>query len=61
MKKVQKKVPNGRCYAVVDGLGWKHYTKGFRKHSTHSNVVNRGSLRLFGFLAKANIKEDGEK
>lgn len=58
-KVVRKHTPNGRCYNIVDGKGWNHYTKGFRKHTVHSNVLSRGSIKLFGFLARVNLsKED---
>lgn len=58
---VQKRQANGRCYNDVDGKGWNHYTKGFRKHSTHSNVVSRGTIILFGFLAKMNTNAKNEE
>lgn len=58
---VKKHTANGRCYNMVDGLGWNHYTKGFRKHSIHSNVVSRGTIILFGFLARLVGNNDVEK
>lgn len=60
-KVVSKHTPNGRCYNDVDGKGWNHYTKGFRKHSTHSNVISRGTIILFGLLAKANLNGKTEE
>lgn len=60
-KVIRKHVANGRCYNIVDGLGWNHYTKGFRKHSVHSNVVSRGTIMLFGFLAKLLGSNDDKK
>lgn len=59
-KVIKKHEPNGRCYNEIDGKGWNHYTKGFRKHSTHSNAVSRGTIILFGFLAKMSNKESEE-
>lgn len=52
VKVVRKKQMSGRCYNFVDGCGWNHYTKGFRKHSVSSNVINEGSKKLFDFLGK---------
>ena len=51
-KAVRKKQMSGRCYNFVDGCGWSHYTKGFRKHTVSSSVINEGSKKLFDFLGK---------
>lgn len=57
-KIVQKKKDSGRCYNFVEGLGWNHYTKGFRKHSTKVDVMERGISFLFSLLERVMPKKE---
>nr|DAH71187.1 MAG TPA: hypothetical protein [Caudoviricetes sp.] len=57
-KIVQKKKDSGRCYNFVEGLGWNHYTKGFRKHSTKVDVMERGTSFLFSLLERVMPKKE---
>lgn len=57
VKKVLKKRDFGRCFEAVEGSGWKHYTKGFRRRSVTQKILESGSMKLFSFLDKINPKE----
>ena len=57
-KSVLKKQNSGRCYNYIVGQGWSHYTKGFRKHTSDPQVMERGSMFLFSFLDRANPKAE---
>jgi len=56
-KVVHKRQNSGRCYNYIVGKGWSHYTKGFRKHTSDPQAMERGSMFLFSFLDRVNPKE----
>ena len=50
-----------RTYSYVEGKGWKHYTKGFRRRSITMKRINAAYNFLFSFLSKAtSVKTDDE-
>lgn len=55
-KVVRKKQNSGRCYNYQEGIGWNHYTKGFRKHTLNQQKLSDGYTFLYSFLSLANIK-----
>ena len=63
MKLEHKKVVqnSGRCYNFVEGKGWNHYTKGFRKHTSRPETLEKGTLFLFSFLDRTMPKTEEVK
>ena len=57
-KVVHKRTNSARCYNYIVGKGWSHYTKGFRKHTSDPQAMERGSMFLFSFLDRANPKTE---
>ena len=57
-KIVQKKKDSGRCYNFVEGLGWNHYTKGFRKHSTKVDVNGKRNIFFVSLLERVMPKKE---
>lgn len=57
-RKVHKRTNSAKCYNYIVGQGWSHYTKGFRKHTSDPQVMERGSMFLFSFLDRANPKTE---
>ena len=53
-KKVLKKRDFGRTYNEVDGWGWDHYTKGWRRRSVTQKRLNNAMSFLYAFFARAN-------
>lgn len=53
-KKILKHRDFGRTYHEVDGCGWKHYTKGFRRRSITQERINNAMYFINAFLARAN-------
>lgn len=60
-KVVQKRKDSGRCYNFVEGKGWNHYTKGFRKHTSRPETLEKGTLFLFSFLDRTMPKTEEVK
>lgn len=56
-KVVRKRTDSGHCYNYIIGKGWSHYTKGFRKHTSDPQTMEKGSMFLFSFLDRVNPKE----
>jgi len=50
-----------RTYSYVEGKGWNHYTKGYRKRSITMDRINAAYNFLFSFLSKVTgVKSDEE-
>lgn len=60
-KVVRKKQNSGRCYNYQEGIGWNHYTKGFRKHSLNQKQLSDGYTFLYSFLSLANIQVENKE
>ena len=59
--KVHKHMAYGRTYDVVEGVGYKHYTKGYRKSSMTASIMDKGSKALYALIDKAFPKTTDEK
>ena len=60
-KVVHRHMDSGRTYNHIEGSGWCHYTKGFRKRSITMDRINKAYDYLFSFLEKAIDKKFEEK
>jgi len=60
-KVVHKHMDSGRTYNHIEGSGWCHFTKGFRKRSITMDRINKAYDYLFAFLEKAIDKKFEEK
>lgn len=62
VKKVHKHIQNGRTYAHTDGVGYRHYTKGFKKRSISSERMSECATKLLAFLGSIfeETKTEGE-
>jgi hypothetical protein len=58
---VRKHTSYGRTYNYQNGVGYNHYTKGYRVSTTSSDRLNKGSLFLNAFLERAFPKEQLSK
>lgn len=57
-KVVRKKQNSGRCYNYMEGIGWSHYTKGFRKHTLNMETMEKGTSFLFSLLERVMPKKE---
>jgi len=56
--KVHKHISYGRTYNHKDGIGYEHYTKGYRKSSITTKLMDAGGKFLNALIERAFPKPD---